>query len=54
MDSAMPFIASALNPIPAIAWGEIAMGFLGVGIVLNVSASFVSNQDQTLISQRII
>jgi len=30
------------------------MGFLGVGLVVNVSSSFVSNQDLKLISQRII
>ncbi|EPE03595.1 hypothetical protein F503_01853 [Ophiostoma piceae UAMH 11346] len=33
----MDCIASALSPICAIAWGEFAMGYVGVGVVYNVS-----------------
>jgi len=33
----MDFLASALTSIPAIAWGEIAMGYVGVSLVFSVS-----------------
>ena len=33
----MESIGSALMPLHAIAWGEIALGYLGVGTGINVS-----------------
>jgi hypothetical protein len=37
MGLGMEDIVSALDPIPAVVWGEWAMGFVGVGTVYNVS-----------------
>ncbi|KAI0126551.1 hypothetical protein BJ170DRAFT_410654 [Xylariales sp. AK1849] len=33
----MNHIVAALDPIPAMVWGELAMGFVGVGTVYNIS-----------------
>ncbi len=44
-------IASALAPIRAIAWGEEAMGHLGVGTILNVSRRKLPDGIDTNISQ---
>lgn len=30
-------IAHALSPIKVVVWGEAAMGYLGAGILINVS-----------------
>ncbi|KAH9989486.1 hypothetical protein F4779DRAFT_610373 [Xylariaceae sp. FL0662B] len=41
----METIATALDPIPAIVWGELAMGFLGVGTVYNSYMLVIEDTD---------
>ncbi|KAK3902498.1 hypothetical protein C8A05DRAFT_44076 [Staphylotrichum tortipilum] len=41
----MDALAAALGRIPAIAWGEIAMGFLGVGFLFNTYMLVLENTD---------
>lgn len=41
----MDYIALALSPICAIAWGELAMGYLGVSTVLNNYMLIINDDD---------
>lgn len=35
------YLVPALDPVSVVVWGEKAMGFLGVKLVLNVGVSFL-------------
>ncbi|OIW23607.1 hypothetical protein CONLIGDRAFT_637576 [Coniochaeta ligniaria NRRL 30616] len=41
----MDYIALTLGPICAIAWGELAMGYLGVGLVVNNYMLVINDND---------